>query len=113
MTYLDVVIGWTGSGLATQPVGAGDGQAAGKLGWQRTDCEFGMQPAKLKCSRANCDAHGRMRMQSGLHEAPKIAFSPALMTTCNLQASFEHLSPSTYYACQPDAPCWLLTLHPL
>ena len=73
-----VVIGWTGSGLATQPVGS-DGQAAGKLGWQRTDCEFEMQPGKLKCSRANCDAHGRMKMQSGLHEAPKIAFSPALM----------------------------------
>ena len=72
------MIGWAGSGLATQPVG-GDGQAAGKLGWQRTDCEFEMQPAKLKCSLANCNAHGRMKMQSGLHEAPKIAFSPALM----------------------------------
>ena len=32
-----------------------------------------MQPAKLKCSRPNCDAHG------GLHEDPKTALSPALM----------------------------------
>ena len=40
---------------------------------------FEMQPAKLKCSRPDCDAHGCMKMQSGLHEAPKTALSPALM----------------------------------
>ena len=33
----------------------------------------------LKCSRPNCDAHGCMKMQSGLHEAPKTALSLALM----------------------------------
>ena len=69
---------WTGTGLATHPVD-GDGQTAGRLGWQRTDCLFEMQPAKLKCSPPNCDAHGCMKMQSGLHEAPKTALSPALM----------------------------------
>ena len=37
------------------------------------------QTAYLKCSRPNCDAHGCMKMQSGLHEAPKTALSPALM----------------------------------
>ena len=37
------------------------------------------QTVYLKCSRPNCDAHGCMKMQSGLHEAPKTALSPALM----------------------------------
>ena len=33
----------------------GDGQTACKLGWQRTDCLFEMQPAKLyACATINC-----------------------------------------------------------
>ena len=74
----------------------GDGQTEGRLGWQRTDCLFEMQPAKLKCSPPNCDAHGCMKMQSGLHEAPKTALSLALMKPVfNLHAKYSEAQKKT------------------